>query len=106
MDRLLYLLYAIRYGYLRQDCEMFLTFVFETIPILYLSLLLRPENITHKFLCVPSPNGSKRYYYDSTNKFNVVSRSRDYKTFFMLNSVEHEILNAHKYKNIKKFCIC
>ena len=28
---------------------------------------------------------------------------RGYKTFFMLNSVEHEILNAHKYKNIKKF---
>ena len=26
-----------------------------------------------------------------------------YKTFFLLNSVEHEILNAHKYKNIKKF---
>ena len=23
----------------------------------------------------------------------------------MLNSAEHEILNAHKYKNIKKFCI-
>ena len=30
-------------------------------------------------------------------------RPRGYKTFFMLNSVEHEILNAHKYKNIKKF---
>ena len=29
-------------------------------------------------------------------------RARDYKTFFMLSSVEHEILNAHKYKNIKK----
>ena len=29
-------------------------------------------------------------------------RPRGYKTFFMLNSVEHEILNAHKYKNIKK----
>ena len=28
---------------------------------------------------------------------------RGYKTFFMLNSVEHEILNTHKYKNIKKF---
>ena len=26
-----------------------------------------------------------------------------YKTFFILNSVEHKILNAHKYKNIKKF---
>ena len=29
-------------------------------------------------------------------------RPRGYKTFFVLNSVEHEILNAHKYKNIKK----
>ena len=29
--------------------------------------------------------------------------ARDYKTFFVLNSVEHEILNAHRYKNIKKF---
>ena len=28
---------------------------------------------------------------------------RGYKTFFMLNSVEYEILNAHKYKNIEKF---
>ena len=28
---------------------------------------------------------------------------RGYKTFFMLSSVEHEILNAHKCKNIKKF---
>ena len=27
---------------------------------------------------------------------------RGYKTLFMLNSVEHEILDAHKYKNIKK----
>ena len=27
-------------------------------------------------------------------------QARDYKTFFMLNSAEHEILNAHKYKNI------
>ena len=25
------------------------------------------------------------------------------KLFFVLNSVEHEILNAHKHKNIKKF---
>ena len=25
------------------------------------------------------------------------------KLFFVLNSVEHEILNAHKYENIKKF---
>ena len=25
-------------------------------------------------------------------------RAQDYKTFFMLNSVEHEIFKAHKYK--------
>ena len=31
------------------------------------------------------------------------NRPRVYKTFIMLNSAEHEILNAHKYKNIKKF---
>ena len=31
-----------------------------------------------------------------------VSRSRGYKTFFMLSSAKNEILNAHKYKNIKK----
>ena len=31
------------------------------------------------------------------------TRPRGYKTFFMLNSVEHEILNVHKYKNIEKF---
>ena len=30
-------------------------------------------------------------------------RAWGYKTFFMLDSVEREILNAHKYKNIKKF---
>ena len=28
------------------------------------------------------------------------------KLFFVLNSVEHEISNAHKYKNIKKFSFC
>ena len=30
-------------------------------------------------------------------------RTRGYKTFFMINSIEHEILIVHKYKNIKKF---
>ena len=32
-------------------------------------------------------------------------RPRGYKTFFMLNSAEHETLNAHHYENIKKFSI-
>ena len=30
---------------------------------------------------------------------------RGYKTFSMLNSAEHEILNAHKYKNISNFSL-
>ena len=35
----------------------------------------------------------------------ITTRSRGYKTVFMLNSAEHEILNAHKCENIKKFGI-
>ena len=34
------------------------------------------------------------YYY---------SWPRGYKIFFVLNSIEHEIFNAYKYKNIKIF---
>ena len=34
-----------------------------------------------------------------------VIRPRGYKTFSMLKSVEHAILNAHKYKNIEKLSI-
>ena len=32
-------------------------------------------------------------------------RPQGYKTFFMLNSAEYEILNAYKYKNIQKISI-
>ena len=37
----------------------------------------------------------------SCSPFN--SQPRGYKTFFMLVSLEHEILNARKYINIQKF---
>ena len=38
-----------------------------------------------------------------SDKFIVwLPRPQGYKTFFMLNSAEHEISNAHKYKYIKK----
>ena len=33
----------------------------------------------------------------------IESQPRGYKTFFVLNSAEHEILNANKYKNVKNF---
>ena len=32
-----------------------------------------------------------------------IIRARGYKTFLLFNSAEHEILNAHKHKNINKF---
>ena len=35
----------------------------------------------------------------------IENRARGYKTFFMLNSIEHKILIAHKYENSKKFSI-
>ena len=38
--------------------------------------------------------------------FRVLNWTRGNKTFSMLNSVEHEILYARKYKNIKKFGLC
>ena len=38
----------------------------------------------------------------STLTSSLLIRTRGYKTVFMMNSVEHEILNAHKYKNIFK----
>ena len=35
-------------------------------------------------------------------QISLLVRPRGYETFFMLSSIEHEILNAHKYINNKK----
>ena len=42
--------------------------------------------------------------HDRPTSFIQQTRPCGYKTFFILNSDEHEILNVHKYKNIKKCC--
>ena len=42
------------------------------------------------------------FFHDLQWRHSVISWARGYKTFFMLNSTEHEILNAHKYENMKK----
>ena len=42
---------------------------------------------------------------DTVRWVRAATRPRGYKTFFMLNSAEHELLNAHKYEFIKKFGI-
>ena len=36
------------------------------------------------------------------DKILINSRPQGYKTFFMLNSIEHEILNAHMYKKYQE----
>ena len=48
---------------------------------------------------------SSKLYIASLEIIFKATRSRGYKTFFVLNSIEHKILIAHKYENIKKFCI-
>ena len=53
-------------------------------------------NGTH--LATQCPSDPK--YWD---KYAWANRPWGYKTFSMLNSAQHEILNAHKYENIKKF---
>ena len=57
-----------------------------------------------------SPNfyrQKKRQWYNTFENIMLINLPwpRGYKTFFMLNSIEHEILNAHEYENIKKFSI-
>ena len=42
---------------------------------------------------------------NSTKGNTMNTLSQGYKTFFMLNVIEHKILIAHKYENIKKFSI-
>ena len=42
-------------------------------------------------------------YGSLTTMSRTKARPRGYKTLFMLNSAEQEILDAHEYKNIKKF---
>ena len=49
--------------------------------------------------------GTKIQSHSNLSKYNLAPRARGYKTFFMLNSAEHENLNAHKYENIKELSI-
>ena len=64
------------------------------------------------FYCILHRNSCKqcRPWSDTTfdmdctwTALTAYNQARGYKTFSMLNSDKHEILNAHKYENIKKF---
>ena len=52
----------------------------------------------HKGPLNPKPNNQPNVCFPE----NRASCPRSYKTFSMLNSAEHEILNAHKYKKISR----
>ena len=41
-------------------------------------------------------------FFDFIAIVTIKFRPRGYKTFFILNSVEHEIVNAHKYKKYQE----
>ena len=45
--------------------------------------------------------GKSKFPFD-TEFCDNSTRPRGYKTFFMLNSVQHEILNAHKYNKYQE----
>ena len=55
----------------------------------------------HKLLIIIDLVGILSYV--TKHRLFAKARTRGYKKKFMLNSAEHEILNSHKYKNIKKF---
>ena len=57
-------------------------------PFLRFDCLCRIKNLHYAFLWLSSPD---------------YIPPQGYKPFLMLNSAEHEILNANKYENIKKF---
>ena len=54
-----------------------------------------PEVLRHPFWM---PLTVKYFCLPVLAVMNLLPWPRGYKTFFMLNSTEHEILNAHKYK--------
>ena len=60
---------------------------------------INPQNMNRRLL-VPS---SRMSQLSPGIAGSCQSRPRGYQTFIMLNSAEHEILIAHKYKHIKKF---
>ena len=65
-------------------------------------------NVFQKTKCRKHDNHIYQKYADSSaqckpNQTVNNNQARGYKTFFKLNLVEHEILNADRYKNIKKF---
>ena len=68
---------------------------------MWLTHLLDFHNILVEVRYDPSHSANKQ----DTQSEQTITRARGYNTFFMLNSSEHEILNAYKYKDIKKLSI-
>ena len=78
-------------GFVMKDCKC------EEAKLVYLC-----KNIRVRLTLKEEPSLERLYHGQALSSREAI-RARGYKTFFILNSVEHEILNAHKYKNIQKF---
>ena len=73
------------------------------IAHIYLRFNQRLDEKSYVSAKLTQQNSYAQFFLLTAEQCRRLTRPRGYKTFFVHNSVEHEILNAHKYKNIKKF---
>ena len=57
----------------------------------------------HETLSLNYPVMWSTAHHSICDDYGTKTKPRGYKTYSMLNSTEHEISNAHKFKYIKKF---
>ena len=79
------------------------TELFNVDFVLILYITVKIKTLTVIFECVIAQKSMRIGL--SNQKSYLTPWARGYKTFSMLKSAKHEILNAHKYENIKKFGI-
>ena len=64
-----------------------------------------PGPLTYESGALPTALRGPAILGEDSRYFDKITWPRGYKTFFMLNSAEYDILNARKCKNIKKFSL-
>ena len=78
--------------------------LFRLLPfssIIFLFCLLQPHLLKHSLQLPPSKTKQENASLRNRPEVTLRNRPRGYKTFFMLNSTEHEISLGNKNKNTK-----
>ena len=81
-------------------CSIILQSILE---ICYIVTEIQAGNEKRKYLSGKRIENEAKQSSHSCMRYSAMTWPRDYKTFFMFNSVEHEILNAHKCKKYQEF---